>query len=287
MRKLYEGLRDQILNNTPRANQSEPRIKFLSMWNGQVEKLKEKHPQQFDFRKPAVFIQLVPDTVDTQGGGVQIYDPFIIKIHIIHEFYNASNGTNELNLDVFDLADDVHSALQMFAVRGDDFGSSPLNRTSTELDDDHDNIYHFVHTYTTTWTDNSTRQPVGGFEIDPVLQADITAQKLVNPSQSIIANPTSLDFGNVTAGSHKDLSFTLEGSDLNNNVVISTSDIQLQLAFAAAFSTQLVMTPVDSAIPSTTINVRFSPLTTGPFAFDINYGTPGLNQSISVSGTGV
>lgn len=261
-------------------------FKYIGMWNNQLKNMEDG--KILDFRKPALFFEFIPSTVDSVGSNVQIFDPLLIKCHIIHEFFNASDGTNELNLDIFDIADATHAALQLYQVTGVDYGTSPLNRTEVELDVDHDNLYHHVITYTTTWTDNSTRQPIGGYEIDPPLQLDLTEEKLPLINTPIITvDPTSIDFGNVAFGSSLNVSFTISGSILPDDLIISTSFAIFKVSAFTVFSTRLILSPDNKTIPATTIFVKFTPPSVGDFEGHINYGVPGLNGEITLSGSGV
>lgn len=169
MKNLYLGINEQIKTMCPL-------IKYRGMWNNQVnDMVDEKGQKVYSFQLPATFIEFVNDNpVDSVGGGVQIYDPCDIKIHIVHDFYDAQDGTMEVNLEIFDIEQQIHDALQLFAVKGDDYGSGPFSRVSQERDYDHSNVYHSIPTYRTTWTDNSRSQPVGGYEIDPPLTLDLT-----------------------------------------------------------------------------------------------------------------
>lgn len=174
MRQLYLGLKDRA-NTQVIERAGVPRFKYIGMWNNQLELLKAG--KILGFRLPALLFEFEsPSPVDSVGNGVQVFDPFKIKCHILHEFYDAKNGDTAINLDVFDIEKYLYLAFQLHEIKGADYGCSPLNRTGIDFDYDHDNIYHCIPEYTTTWTDSSMSQPVGGYDIDPPLDADITSQ---------------------------------------------------------------------------------------------------------------
>ena len=145
------------------------KIKFIHIWNNQTHWIEEG--QGYDFLKPAVFIEFVnaQQIVDI-GGGVQQYDPLEINLHIIHQFMDASDGTLEQNLDIFDLKQLVYAALQTWHCQG----SGPFTRISEEQDYDHPHIYHFIQTFRTSYVDSSQAIPIGGYDIDPTLDLVLT-----------------------------------------------------------------------------------------------------------------
>lgn len=282
-RNLYIGLK--AIGMSIQLN-SEPIFKYIGMWNNQLEK--DKEDKIFSFRKPAMFFEFLPNTVDSVGAGVQIFDPLPVKIHVIDDMYDAKDGTNEVNLQVFDLGDLVYKNFQLNSVKGADYGTSPLNRTEVELDVDHDNLYHHITTFTTTWIDNSVTQPVGGYEIDPPLQAAITEIKMPIINMPVInVSETSLDFGSMAIGSHADLTFTIDGVYLPGDLIISTSYALFKVTWGTVFTNSIVLSPDGQTIPSTAITVRFSPIALGTFDGHINYGIPGLNNQITITGIGV
>lgn len=174
MKNLFLGLRANIQANAPI-------FKYVGMWNNQIDDIGQNDTGDkaknkiYSFGFPAVFFEFMNDNpVDSVGNNVQMFDPCDVKCHIIHEFYDAQDGSMELNLDIFDIEDQLHAAMQLFAVRGDSFGSSAFSRVSVERDYNHSDIYHSIPTYRATWVDNSLALPIGGFCINPPLELDLT-----------------------------------------------------------------------------------------------------------------
>lgn len=261
-------------------------FKYIGIWNNQLLDMKEG--KIFDFQKPALFFEFIADQVDAIGAGVQVFDPLFIKCHIIDDFLDEGNGLIELNTRTFGLADKLYKGFQLKRIIGDDYGTSPLNRTSLELDTDSDGNYHHITTFTTTWTDNSAPEPEGGYEIDPVLRASITSTRdFVPSSPSITATPTTLEFGNVSVGESKILTFTIQGTGLKKDLIISTSFGQYLIGFASNYSTRIVMSPEEEEIIETTINVKFTPTSTGVKSAHLNYGVPNLNYELTLTGIGI
>jgi hypothetical protein len=283
-RILYLGLVE--IAKTILDGKNKPVFKQISMWNNQLDNAREG--LVFDFRKPALFFEFMPEVVDAVGAGVQVFDPLPIRIHIIDELFDAKDGTNEVNLQVFDLGDLIYKKFQLNSVKGNGYGTSTLNRSSVELDVNHDNMYHHITTFTTTWTDNSAKQPAGGYEIDPPLIADITIEK-VQPFIPPVINvaPLSIDFGNVTVGQSATQTFTIDGTGLTEPVIISSSYGLFQVSLSTNFSTRLIMSPDNGVLISTLVTVKFTPNALGAFTGNINYGIPGLNGEITLTGMGI
>ena len=153
-----------------------PSIKTVGTWNNQVQDMTNADgAKTYTFACPAVFFEFVNENpVEHVGNGVQVFDPMDIRAHIIHDYYNADIGLMEENHVVYDIEQEVHNGLQLYAVKGADYGSSALSRVSVEQDYDHSNVYHKIPTYRTTWTDNSRAWPIGGNTHGPSLLTEIT-----------------------------------------------------------------------------------------------------------------
>jgi hypothetical protein len=134
-------------------------LQFIQMWNNQLENINDGG--NYSFLLPAIFIEFVNNqNVDSVGGGVQVFDPLDINVHIIHDQYDSTDGTMDQNLEVLDLKQKVYKALQLFKTNG----SGYFNRVSEDQDYNHSNIYHFIQTYRTTWTDCDRELPYLGID---------------------------------------------------------------------------------------------------------------------------
>ncbi len=282
MRKLYEGLRARGI-----AKDTDGRIRYWGKWRtGHLEKMREGKKLGHDF--PAVFFEFAsPSEVLSIGGGVQVFDPMFVKIHVIHKFLNNTDGGTELNLDYYDLGKEVYSWFEGYKIEGADYGSSPLNRTSVEDDDEDDNLYQYRILYATTWTDNSLKWPRGGYEQAPVFNGVVTGNIVESDAPSLTVNKASISFGDVEVGDSATDTFTVAGENLEGNLIISTTNGEFLITFNGTYRTRLDMNPVDEEIEETTVTVKFTPTTTGAKTADILYGVPGINGSISLTGTGI
>jgi hypothetical protein len=95
-------------------------------------------------------------TYETIGQGFRSAD-LSFKIHILHEFYDAQNGTFEQDLLVFDLRDKVIARLSYF----EPTACGPLEALTEVQDYDHDNIYHYTIDFVCNFTDSK------GSRLDP------------------------------------------------------------------------------------------------------------------------
>jgi hypothetical protein len=282
MRELFEGLVTR-----GRAKDTSSRIRYWGKWRrGHLENMREGKKLGHDF--PAVFFEFVsPGEVLSIGGGVQMFDPVFVRVHVIHKFLNNTEGGTELNLDYYDLGKEVHGWFEGYKIEGADYGSSPMNRTSVEDDDEDDNLYQYRITYSTTWTDNSLKWPRGGYEQDPVFNGVITGEITQPDSPALTVNKASIAFGDVEVGESATDTFTVAGTNLEGNLIISTTDGEFLITFNGTYRTRLDMNPVDEEIEETTVTVKFTPATTGAKTADILYGVPGINGSISLTGSGI
>lgn len=148
---LYTAIKAQILSMVPEC-------KFIAVWNNQVDKM--QNGEDYSIPLPAIFVELPTNTpCDVVGNNVRVFDPLIIRFHIVDDRLDNMDGTLEENFEVFDLKQKNYAAFQLFKTNG----SSSFNCTNESADEDHNNIYHFLQDFTTTWTDNQQNLPVGGY----------------------------------------------------------------------------------------------------------------------------
>jgi hypothetical protein len=144
-------------------------VSYCRKWNNQLSLLLEGKIELFGL--PAVFIAFKTGEIQQLGGGVQLYDPLTIEIHILDWQLDAGDGTFEQNLQVFDLKDKVFQALQKFepGLTNSDCLCGTLVRVSEEEDNNHNGVFHFIQTYQTTYVDPLMNEPVNGIDsIEPI-----------------------------------------------------------------------------------------------------------------------
>lgn len=163
MKLLFLAIQQYLLSVLTAFN-----ITYIRVWNDQVQNLIDGKDETFSL--PAIFIEF-PDEIQWQqlGGGNQIVDPLLIKVHLLHEFYDAQDGTMGQNLAVLDMAESIFTSFQDWMpdtmVIGGVTYQIPVGsmvRLSDKQDMQHTNLYHFISTYQTTWVDSKMNRPVGG-----------------------------------------------------------------------------------------------------------------------------
>ena len=173
-----------------------PSTGYIRMWNNNLEYLEKGTDEQYQL--PAIFIEF-PDEIeyDQLGNGTQTVDDLRIKIHILQDFYDTKTGAMSQNLDVLVLAQSIYTAFQewmpttvtipptgIYAPYAGTYQVpvGVMSRRKEYQDKDHDNIYHFIQEYSTTWIDTAMNRPVGGvlsvpillYELDNILAWDNT-----------------------------------------------------------------------------------------------------------------
>ncbi len=130
----------------------------VRVWNNQLQLNKEG--KVADFPKPALFVEIINGVSFQQiGAGFRSAD-LGFNIHIIHEFYDAQDGTMEQDLEVFDIRDKVVAMLSNHKPTA----CGLMVSTGEEMDYDHDNLYHYVISFVCDFTDSkgSLYDPAAG-----------------------------------------------------------------------------------------------------------------------------
>jgi hypothetical protein len=126
--------------------------------------------------KVAIIVQFMsPMQIETLGNGNQIYNPLNIKLHILHQFFDAQDGTQDQDLLVLDIAEKIYDAFQEWmpdtvTIDGVEYpvNVGVMTRTSEEQEEeDYGNVYCFKQIYTTTFTDVLKNRPENGILASP------------------------------------------------------------------------------------------------------------------------
>lgn len=141
---LKEKIKTGITVTNGDYKEVEPHIRI---WNNQVDE--EKEGQTYDFPKPAFFIEIIPEVeYMAEGMGTAAAD-IGIKIHIVCESLNASDGTMEQDLLVYDLRDKIVSLFVGF----NPFSCSAMMLVSENPDYGHTNIFHYTVGFVCNYVD--------------------------------------------------------------------------------------------------------------------------------------
>ncbi len=149
---------------------------MIKIWNNQVEWSLEKDELGapiYSINYPALFVEFTaPQEIAQLGNGVQIYDPLDIRIHICHNEIDSMDGNMEQNVNVFALKQQVFQALQFF----EPDNACSFTRMNEEQDYAHPDLYHYIQTYRTNYTENTMAEPVGGILSPTDAELDVTAE---------------------------------------------------------------------------------------------------------------
>lgn len=169
MKLLFLAIQSYLLSQLSNVN-------YIRMWNNQLDRLLNGE-QQSDFAlmdengdTPALLIELVgPANIEMLGNGDQIYQDLVIRVHILHQFYNANDGTMDQDLPVLDIAENIYKAFNdwmpdTMTINGVVYQIpvGVMNRTGENWDYDHPDVYHFIQEYTTNWVDSNRNKPING-----------------------------------------------------------------------------------------------------------------------------
>lgn len=152
-----------------------PGVKFVLVWNDQVNQL--EYQTQYSFTMPAIFVEFVnPHEIKQLGDGLQLYDPLIVRLHILDHELDAGSEGMERNLAVMDFAQEVFKVMQGF----EPDGAAQFVRIAEERDYQHKGVYHLIQDYNTNYLDCSKQKSTDGVEI---------AGGVVDPNITVIYNP--------------------------------------------------------------------------------------------------
>lgn len=126
-----------------------PMFRTVRIWNNQTEH--EHKGQYVDYPKPACFLEVLNDVAWGQLlEGESIADLGFV-FHIIHEYYDDQGGNFEQDLPVFDLRDAINKSFMLYKPPG----CSHMMKASETMDYDHDNIYHMLVGFVSSFVDDT------------------------------------------------------------------------------------------------------------------------------------
>jgi hypothetical protein len=144
---LFKQIRTQLL--------SLGAIKFVQLWNGQTKEYADaKSNDSYNVQLPAVFIEFDSSKIEQLADKSQVYNPLVVKLHIVHEFLNnisTTDGMLEQDLSILELKQMVFSKMNGFQPPK----SSTFVRVYESNDYGHNNVIEFEQHYETTLIDTS------------------------------------------------------------------------------------------------------------------------------------
>lgn len=123
-------------------------VPYVRIWNNQAAYLAEGKLEMFPL--PAFLVETVNSpTYEILGMGYRSAD-LSFKIHILHEFYDAADGTFEQDLKVYALRDKLVAYLTGYNLTS----CGPLEAMSETMDYEHTNIYHYIVDFVCNFIDS-------------------------------------------------------------------------------------------------------------------------------------
>lgn len=179
--QLYTDLKNKLAELTW--------IQYIDLYNSQY--------YEANFRKegasipfPAVLIEIQPIQWTTATGGSQ-NGIVVIAFHIVQEqysdsYFNRHGGSDNVAdaLLKLDRVDEVHTHLQgnSGAIH------SPLDRTETQIDSDHDNVIVYINSYNSTLVDDTTNREASMIDVTP-WSADVSEEVLDQlPTNAVVTD---------------------------------------------------------------------------------------------------
>lgn len=131
-------IKQPILDVCNRLKSNVPALQTVRIFNNQIEwERSGKYP---NYMKPAAFVEPLADMQwEAIGEGYTTAD-VVFRIHIVHEFYDAGDGSFEQDLAIFDIRDSVIEALHLYEPTGTGMLSKILERPDYQ----HDNLYVYI-----------------------------------------------------------------------------------------------------------------------------------------------
>lgn len=132
-------------------------ILHTAIWNNQLNY--EEEGKLYDYPKPAIFIEANAEVWQPVGRGYSQSD-MTISIHLLHEQYDATDGTFEQNLDVFDLIAGIIKVLSGYKPSQ----CSNLMKIGEKQDSAHTQTYHYIVTFACSIIDTAGSVDAQGIE---------------------------------------------------------------------------------------------------------------------------
>ena len=121
---------------------------YVRVWNNQAAYVAEGKMEAFPM--PAFFVETVNNpTYEILGQGYRSTD-LSFRVHILHEFYDATDGTFEQDLKVYLLRDKLVGYLTGYNLTS----CGPLEGMNETMDYEHTNIYHYIVDFVCNFIDS-------------------------------------------------------------------------------------------------------------------------------------
>lgn len=147
---IFQGLQSELTGKITVQNGDYKQVApYCRIWNGQI--YKEVDGKTYDFPKPALFVEIIPD-IEYQPLGLQVSQADLgIRIHIVTESLDTGDGNFEQDLAIYDLRDKVISTLSGYLPPA----CSAMMLTAETPDYEHTNIFHHTVDFVCNFIDST------------------------------------------------------------------------------------------------------------------------------------
>lgn len=156
-------------------------VSYIHKWNNQVDYLQDGKLELIPL--PAMFVEMTAPTNYVPLGQGYSQSDLIVRIHILHEEYDTTEGTFEENFNVFEYRNDVNKCLNNFMPG---FGAGCMMHVAENEDFVHTNLYHYTIEFICGFIDDTgsrdvqdktaTVNPPITIEIDTEIEVTIDGQ---------------------------------------------------------------------------------------------------------------
>lgn len=140
--RLFLIASDGSMIDPEAEEQPERLIKYVDLWNHNVEFLDEEQP----WARPAVFVEFTPIVWDVIKPGREYRSKPVVNLHIVTDWAGDASAGSELQddaLKVLDYSEIIHKALQ--GLEGEHFNRFDLAETHTNHN--HEEIVESIEIY--------------------------------------------------------------------------------------------------------------------------------------------
>lgn len=145
------------------------------VWNNQIENLRQG--KTIALPNICSFVEIIVNNQNSIGGNsYNIESDIAINIHLMQTHYNTENQLDE-NMLIYDLRKLVIDSMYGFKSSA---MVSTINGVGEQFDYDHDNIYHYILSYTATIREQVNTSNVFTLSVPPiVLQVNVNNQQIL------------------------------------------------------------------------------------------------------------
>lgn len=165
-----------------------------------------------------------------------------------------------------------------------DPGAANVTATPSVVVNDGSSFYVRVYPWFSAASSNTGKRAI----IREVIVSGTAA--LSGPSPVIVATGTLTDFGSVNVGSTStEQTYTVEGTNLIADLTVTApANFEVSKTSGSGFASSIAFTPVSGTVSTSTVYVRFAPISVGVKSGNIsNASTNATTQNVAVSGTGL